>query len=246
MGVIRLVNWWRQARWYFMVSVLCSVGISVAAWMHEDNLDWFVFLLFLLLPAAMVAVGCAYGGRQRRLDWLTPLTVAACHVALLCCVFPKEQWLQPEYLVLFAYACLPGGLLLLVLLFFWFARRLGPVAGWGYHLALYLLCVPGNLLLSLGRTAGFDVLLALQLLGCALLTAFAVRHTWPRGWVTMLIWTLLCGLLSMLLQWQSIHVGNWRQVLMGITPPIFAVLLTLSLLSLWKRFRPAAPKGGAA
>ena len=86
MGMIRLVNWWRQARWYFIVSVLCGVGISVAAWMHADNPDWFVFLLFILLPAAMVAVGCAYGGRQRRLDWLTPLTVAVCHIALLCCV----------------------------------------------------------------------------------------------------------------------------------------------------------------
>ena len=138
MGMIRLVNWWRQARWYFIVSVLCGVGISVAAWMHADNPDWFVFLLFILLPAAMVAVGCAYGGRQRRLDWLTPLTVAVCHIALLCCVVPKEQWLQSEYLALFAYACLPGGLLLLVLLFFRLAGRLGPVAGWGYHLGLYL------------------------------------------------------------------------------------------------------------
>ncbi len=101
MGMIRLVNWWRQARWYFIVSVLCGVGISVAAWMHADNPDWFVFLLFILLPAAMVAVGCAYGGRQRRLDWLTPLTVAVCHIALLCCVVPKEQWLQSEYLALF-------------------------------------------------------------------------------------------------------------------------------------------------
>ena len=126
MGMIRLVNWWRQARWYFIVSVLCGVGISVAAWMHADNPDWFVFLLFILLPAAMVAVGCAYGGRQRRLDWLTPLTVAVCHIALLCCVVPKEQWLQSEYLALFAYACLPGGLLLLVLLFF---TVLVPVLG---------------------------------------------------------------------------------------------------------------------
>ena len=245
MGMIRLVNWWRQARWYFIVSVLCGVGISVAAWMHADNPDWFVFLLFILLPAAMVAVGCAYGGRQRRLDWLTPLTVAVCHIALLCCVVPKEQWLQSEYLALFAYACLPGGLLLLVLLFFRLAGRLGPVAGWGYHLGLSLLFVLGNLLLSLGQSAEFGVLLALQLLGCALLTVFAMRRVWPHGCVALLFWTCLCSFFSALLQWQSISLGNWREALTRLALPVLAVLCTMCVLACWRRLHPVSPKGGA-
>lgn len=241
--MIRLANWWRQARWYVIASVLFGVGISVAAWMHGDNPDWFVFLLFILLPAAMVAVGCAYGGKQGRLDWLMPLTVAACHVALLCCVFPKEQWLQSEYGILFACACLPGGLLLLVLLFFRLAGRLGPVAGWGYYLGLYSLCVPGSLLLSLGRSAEFGVFLALQLLGCALLTVFAMRRIWPHGWASLLLWTFLCSFLGALLQWQSICLGNWRGALMRLILPVLAVLGAVCVLACWRRLHPVSPKG---
>lgn len=217
-------TWWKQTWPYLLAALICSTVVPLIGLSQSNHLNLLLLVLCFVWPVCIVSIGCIFSVNQKRFDWLLPLAIwIGSAVVMNLCGYQAGFAQKLSYVTATLIALLPAALFAVVELFFLAVRKCTSSSiGWGYYLAVYVLCAPLAQLLVVANERFFPWLLLALFIACAAIVLILFLRG-QRIHFALTAWALLSGMQLALLQRQSILAGNWTKPLAVILLPTAAV-----------------------
>lgn len=216
--------WWKQTWRYLLAALICGTVVPLIGLRQSNNLNLLLLVLCFIWPLCIVSIGCIFSVNQKRFDWILPLAIWICSAVVMnLCAYQAGFTQKLSYVAVTLIASIPAAFFAVVELFFLAVRKCTSSSiGWGYYLAVYILCAPFAQLLVVANKRFFPWLFLALFLACAAIV-FVLFLRRQRIHFALTAWALLSGVQIALLQRQSILAGNWTKPLAVILLPTAAV-----------------------